>query len=75
LMRSRRRIATLISHEPQAGCDYSRDLRSAKWGSGLGCTVAIVKRECLLWVKRTFRSDQSMSAIPPKADIKLSFSR
>ena len=26
-------------------------------------------RQCLLWVKQTFRYDSVMSALPPKADI------
>jgi len=31
-------------------CNYSRDLRPAKWGSGSSCTAAMVRRECPLWV-------------------------
>src|SRR5215472_225094 len=52
LTTSRRRIAfprpKLRDLAPQ---DYSRDLRQAKWGSGSGCTAAILRRSCPLWVK------------------------
>ena len=50
--------------------DYSRDFRSAKQGSRLVCTVAILRRPCPLWVKsRHSAATFVMSALPPKADI------
>jgi hypothetical protein len=47
--KSRRRIAFLKAWD-HAKCidDYSRDLGLAKWGSGSGCTAAIVQGECQL---------------------------
>src|SRR6516162_5366606 len=42
--------------------DYIRDLQPAEWGSGVGCTAAILSRSCPLWVKSRH---QRMSASCP----------
>jgi hypothetical protein len=55
LMKSRRRITFSKAQDcadyRSDEYDYSRDLRSTKWGSGSSCTAAIVERQCPLWVK------------------------
>src|SRR6516225_3522804 len=71
LMKSRRRIAFLKAYD-HANCidDYSRDLRLAKWGSG----IKLHSRNpeplmSALGQKQTFRNAKAMSALPPKADM------
>jgi hypothetical protein len=52
------------------GCDYIRDLRPAKWGSGL--SLHGTNPEPLMSAmgqKQTSDCRPSMSALPPKADI------
>src|SRR5262249_5878988 len=52
--------------------DYSRDLRPAKWGSGVRLHSSNPEPfMSALGQKRTSRSFQGMSALPPKADINL----
>jgi hypothetical protein len=70
-MSSRRRIAF---PKAQTGatwlCNYSRDLRLAKWGSGVSLHSS--NPEALmsaLGQKRTWRGQIAMSALPLKADI------
>jgi hypothetical protein len=51
-------------------CDYSRDLRLAKWGSERklhGTNLELLMSA--LGQNRTSRSEITMSALPPKADI------
>ena len=48
LMKSRRRIAFTKAGTTPNRTDYSRDLRTTKWGSGSSCTAATVKLECPL---------------------------
>src|SRR5262245_27667394 len=70
LMKSRRRITAPKCEEPLVLDDYSRDLRLAKWGSGVSLHGS--KPEPLMSAlghNRTFRSAIAMSALPPKADI------
>jgi hypothetical protein len=70
LMKSRRRIAFTKAGLRQIARDYSRDLRSAEWGP-----IIILRgnnpqdRMSALGHKRTSWHFQSMSALPPKADI------
>jgi len=50
--------------------DYSRDLRPAKWGSGITLhSNNLVPPMSALGQKRTFRNVRAMSALPPKADM------
>jgi hypothetical protein len=50
--------------------DYSRDLRLAKWGSGVSLQGSNPKPlMSALGQKQTPRPKNSMSALPPKADI------
>jgi len=50
--------------------DYIRDLRPAKWGSGVGLHSSNPKPPMsALGQKRTFSEVCAMSALPPKADI------
>jgi len=67
LTKSRRRIAfprpKLRDLAPQ---DYSRDLRQAKWGSGSGCTAAILRRSCPLWVKSGHRGTSGQCLLYPQ---------
>jgi hypothetical protein len=50
--------------------DYIRDLRPAKWGSGISLRGSNRKPPMsALGQKRTLRWSTAMSAIPPKADI------
>src|SRR5215470_6709613 len=71
LMKSRRRIAfPTAGYCADFGCDYSRDLRAAKWGP----TVILrgnnpQDRMSALGHKRTFNYLRRMSALPPKADV------
>ena len=70
----RRRIASLKAQD-HANCglewsDYSRDLRPAKWGSGIRLHSS--NREApmsALGQKQTLEKVRLMSALPPKADI------
>ena len=51
-------------------CNYSRDLRSRKWGSGIklrGNNLELPMSA--LGQKRTFECVRAMSALPPKADM------
>src|SRR6516165_4077491 len=71
LMKSRRLIAFLEGWGlRRLQCDYSRDLRQAKWGSE--CKLHGSNYEPLmsaLGQKQTSRHVCAMSALPPKADI------
>ena len=50
--------------------DYIRDLRPAKWGSGVSLHSSNPgPLMSALGHKRTFRDADAMSALPPKADI------
>src|SRR5215471_19990888 len=50
--------------------NYSRDLRLAKWGSGVSLHGSNPERlMSAMGQKRTLRGVRPMSAIPPKADI------
>ena len=50
--------------------DYIRDLRPAKWGSGIRLHGGNPKRSMsALGQKQTFSNVRRMSALPPKADI------
>src|SRR5215467_9617421 len=75
LTTSRRRIAfprpKLRDLAPQ---DYSRDLRQAKWGSGSGCTAAILRRSCPLWVKADIEARPVNVCFTPKSGHWLSVS-
>ena len=46
--------------------DYSRDLPSAKWGSGSICTAAILSRQCPLWVKSRHRKESAECPLYPR---------
>jgi hypothetical protein len=48
------------------GCDYSRDLRPTKWGSGSSCTAAILSRPCPLWVKSGHRNGSAECPLYPR---------
>src|SRR5215469_12757630 len=48
-------------------CNYSRDLRPAKWGSGIKFSEPPMSA---LGQKRTSKDVRAMSALPPKADIR-----
>ena len=68
----RRRLLALLKAYDHANCidDYSRDLRLAKWGSG----IKLHSRNpeplmSALGQKQTFRNAKAMSALPPKADM------
>jgi len=70
LMKSRRRIAFTEAGLRRIGCDYSRDLRPAKWGSEVGLQGSNPEPlMSALGQKRTFSVICVMSALPPKADI------
>ena len=71
LMKSRRRIALPTAYDhANAAADYSRDLRSAKWGPGVSLRSSNPKPlMSALGQKRTLEQDRVMSALPPKADI------
>jgi hypothetical protein len=70
-MKSRRRIAFLKAQDHANCIDYySRDLRPAKWDSGInlhGSNPALLMSA--LGQKQTSHSRILMSALPPKADI------
>jgi hypothetical protein len=74
LTKSRRRIA-LSEAQNCADCsheeyDYIRDLRPAKWGSGVSLHGSNLEPPMsALGQKRTSRHVRFMSALPPKADI------
>jgi hypothetical protein len=69
-MKSRRRIAFLKAQDHASVDDYSRDLRLAKWGSGVSLRGSNPKSlMSALGQKRTLRLVHLMSAIHPKADI------
>ena len=52
--------------------DYSRDLRRAKWGSGLSLHSSNPEPlMSALGQKQTLQHVRAMSALPPKADIRL----
>jgi hypothetical protein len=54
LMRSRRRIAGSLPRYADDGFqppDYSKDLRSAEWGSMINLAAKVLSRRCPLWVK------------------------
>jgi len=63
---SRRRIASPKAGTTPNRTDYSRDLRSTKWGSRSSCTAAIVKRQCPLWVKSRHRSTSNQCPLYPQ---------
>src|SRR5215469_9163227 len=70
LMKSRRRIAFPRLGLRRIGRDYSRDLRSTKWGSGIKLHSSNSEPPMsALGQKQTSRHLQPMSALPPKADI------
>src|SRR5262249_42795090 len=55
---------------PRQPCNYSRDLRPAKWGSGQSLHGSNPEPlMSALGQKRTFAVQKGMSALPPKADI------
>jgi hypothetical protein len=69
-MKSRRRIAFPEAWTTLTRSDYSRDLRSAKWGA----TINLRRKNPELLMsglgqKQTSSSEIAMSALPPKADI------
>jgi hypothetical protein len=70
-MKSRRRIALPTAYDhANAAADYSRDLRSAKWGSGVSLRSSNPKPlMSALGQKQTSAQGRIMSALPPKADI------
>src|SRR5262249_14053649 len=69
LMRSRRRIACPEAQDYANTPDYIRDLPPAKWGSEAWLHGSKLElRMSALGQKRTSEV-QSMSALPPKADI------
>jgi hypothetical protein len=69
-MKSRRRILPPKGsgvHRPSlTGCDYSRDLRPAKWGSGPGCTATLLNCSCPLWVKSGHWSTSDQCPLYPQ---------
>ena len=70
LMRSRRRIACPEAQDYANTPDYIRDLPPAKWGSEAWLHGSKLElRMSALGHKRTSEHVQSMSALPPKADI------
>jgi hypothetical protein len=72
LMKSRRRIASPQKAPDHANCmhDYSRDLRPAKWGSGVSLHGSNPEPPMsALGQKQTSAHVGVMSALPPKADI------
>ena len=73
LMKSRRRIAGFLPRYADDGFqrpDYSRDLRSAEWGSMINLRCKSLESPMsALGHKRTLRLVRLMSALPPEADI------
>src|SRR5262249_26793405 len=71
LMKSRRRIALPTAYDhANSAADYSRDLRSAKWGSGVSLRSSNPKPlMSALGQKQTLKRLHPMSASPPNADI------
>src|SRR5215469_6960388 len=70
LMKSRRRIAFPRLGLRRIGRDYSRDLRSTKWGSGIKLHSSNSEPPMsALGQKRTLKGIHPMSALPPKVDI------
>jgi hypothetical protein len=73
LMRSRRRIAGSLLRYADDGFqppDYSKDLRSAEWGSMINLRCKSLESPMSgLGHKRTSQPVRPMSALPPKADI------
>src|SRR6516225_4967974 len=69
-MKSRRSIAAPTFRSTPILADYIRDLRPAKWGSGLSLRSSNPEPlMSALGQKQTLRHLQPMSALPPKADI------
>jgi len=69
-VKSRRRIAFPEAKDRAGRFDYSRDLRPAEWGSGVGLHGSNPQdRMSALGQKRTSEQVRAMSALPPKADI------
>ena len=77
LMKSRRRIAGSLPRYADDGFqrrDYSRDLRSAEWGSMINLRCKSLRHRCPLWVRSGHGAImRRMSALPPKADIASTF--
>ena len=48
-------------------CNYSRDLRPVKWGSGPVCTAPIPNARCPLWVKSGHSAAQSRWPLYPES--------
>src|SRR6516165_10602104 len=72
LMRSRRRIACPEAQDYANSPDYIRDLPQAKWGSEAWLHGSKLElRMSALGHYRTFGEVETMSALPPKADISL----
>src|SRR5690349_24915738 len=71
IMKSRRRIAFPGAQNcGDLRCNYSRDLRHAKWGSGVSLHGSNPKPPLsALGQKQTSDDVHIMSALPPKADI------
>jgi hypothetical protein len=73
LMKSRRRIAGSLPRYADDGFqrrDYSRDLRSAEWGSMINLRCKSLESPMsALGQKQTFSPSVAISAPPPKADI------
>jgi hypothetical protein len=72
LTKSRRRIACPKAQEhAKSVAHYSRDLRPAKWGSGVSLRGSNPEPlMSALGQEQTFSGQAPMSALPPKADIR-----
>src|SRR6516225_8704473 len=69
-MKSRRSIAAPTFRSTPILADYIRDLRPAKWGSGLSLRSSNPEPlMSALGQKRTLQCILVMSALPPKADM------